>query len=303
VRIKYVQPEVCLQSYKSILGQRPIWDWRHDKLLWVDIYENKIIESDQNNFQEKHYIVSEGVTNILLQDNENYLMSSYDSLFSLHSSISKKDLLTKISLENSDNRINDADVDLNGQVWISTMDTQQKSETGKIICHNSALQPICYDNSYIISNGPIFDYERNVGYVTDSIKRIIYRFSMSDIENHRIQKKIFLSMNNVDGNPDGMAVDKNGNLWVAMWGSGKVCCFDVEGNIKLIVQLPVSKVTSCTFGGTDLNELYITTASVGLNDIELERQPHAGKLFKLITQEQGYASNCYRSDNSSNLYH
>ena len=303
MRIKYVQPEVCPQSYKSILGQRPIWDWRHDKLLWVDIYENKIIESDQNNSQEKHYIVSEGVTNILLQDNENYLMSSYDSLFSLHSSISKKDLLTKIPLENSYNRINDADVDLNGQVWISTMDTQQKSETGKIICHNSALQPICYDNSYIISNGPIFDYERNVGYVTDSIKRIIYRFSMSDIENNGIQKQVFLSMNNVDGNPDGMAVDKNGNLWVAMWGSGKVCCFDAEGNIKLIVQLPVSKVTSCTFGGTDLNELYITTASVGLNDIELERQPHAGKLFKLITQEQGYASNCYRSDNSTNLYH
>jgi len=99
VRIKYVQPEVCPQSYKSILGQRPIWDWRHDKLLWVDIYENKIIESDRNNSQEKHYIVSEGVTNILLQDNENYLMSSYDSLFSLHSSISKKDLLTKIPLE------------------------------------------------------------------------------------------------------------------------------------------------------------------------------------------------------------
>ena len=68
VRIKYVQPEVCPQSYKSILGQRPIWDWRHDKLLWVDIYENKIIESDQNNSQEKHYIVSEGVTNIFFHN-------------------------------------------------------------------------------------------------------------------------------------------------------------------------------------------------------------------------------------------
>jgi sugar lactone lactonase YvrE len=49
---------------------------------------------------------------------------------------------------------------------------------------------------------------------------------MSDIENNGIQKKVFLSMNNIDGNPDGMAVDKNGNLWVAMWGSGKVCCFN-----------------------------------------------------------------------------
>ena len=52
MRIKYEQPSVCHQSYKSVLGQRPIWDWRHDKLLWVDIYENKIIETDQDNNED-----------------------------------------------------------------------------------------------------------------------------------------------------------------------------------------------------------------------------------------------------------
>ena len=303
MKIKYEQPYVCYKSHKSVLGQRPIWDWRHDKLLWVDIYENKIIETDQANLKEKHYLVPEGVTNILLQDNENYLMSSYDSIFSLHSSIGKKKFLTKMNFENPDNRINDADIDLNGQVWISTMDTKQKMQTGKVICHDINLEPIYSDNSYIISNGPIFDYERNVGYVTDSIKRIIYRFSLKEVPKHGIRKNVFLSMNNIDGNPDGMTVDKNGNLWVAMWGSGKVCCFDKDSNLILILQLPVSKVTSCAFGGSDLNELFITTASVGLNDIESERQPHAGKLFKFITQEQGYASNCYRSENKTNLYH
>ena len=118
-----------------------------------------------------------------------------------------------------------------------------------------------------------------------------------------LKKNIFLSLNNIDGNPDGMTVDKKGNLWVAMWGSGKVCCFDKEANLKLILQLPVSKVTSCAFGGSELNDLYITTASVGLNDIEVERQPHAGKLFRFSTQEQGYASNCYKSKNAINLYH
>jgi len=303
MKVKYEKPFVCNSSYKSILGQRPIWDWRHDKLLWIDIHENKIIETDQNVQEENYYLIPEGVTNILLQDNENYLMSSFDSLFSLHSSISKKQLLTKINLKKNNDRINDADIDINGQVWISTMDTQQQSDTGMIIGYNSNFDPIFQDGSYIISNGPIFDYERNIGYVTDSIKRIIYSFSINDVSSNGFQKKIFLSLNNVDGNPDGMAVDKSGNLWVAMWGSGKVCCFDKNSNLKLILQLPVSKVTSCTFGGTNLNELYITTASVGLNDIEAERQPHAGKLFKFITQEQGYASNCYRSENTSNLYH
>ena len=303
MRIKYEQPSVCHQSYKSVLGQRPIWDWRHDKLLWVDIYENKIIETDQENRGERHFTVPDGVTNILLQDNKNYIMSSYDSIFSIHPSLSKKQLLTKIKFESPNNRINDADVDLNGQIWISTMDIQQKSQTGEVICHDTNLKPIYSDNSYIISNGPVFDYERNVGYVTDSIKRIIYIFSINDLSRNGINKKVFLSMNKIDGNPDGMTVDKKGNLWVAMWGSGKVCCFDKQGSLKLILQLPVSKVTSCTFGGKNLNELFITTASVGLNDIEAERQPHAGKLFKFVTQEQGYASNCYRSENIPDLYH
>ncbi len=303
MKVKYEQPTVFCNSYKSVLGQRPIWDWRHEKLLWIDVYENKIIETDQRNEKENHYIIKDGITNILLQDNDNYIISSYDSLFSLQSLIAKKKLLTKISFNNPYNRINDADIDLYGQVWISTMDTNQKTETGVIICHDTNLKPIQLDNSYIISNGPIFDYQRNIGYVTDSIKRIIYSFPIGGILKNGIQKKIFLSMNNIDGNPDGMTVDKNGNLWVAMWGSGKVCCFDKEAKLKLILQLPVSKVTSCTFGGSEFNELYITTASVGLNDIEAERQPHAGKLFSFTTQEQGYASNCYRSDNTISMYH
>ena len=303
MKIKYEQPIVLHQSYKSILGQRPIWDWRKDKLFWIDIYENKIIKTDQDSIEENQYLVPEGITNILLQDNEKYLISSNDSIFSLQPSMIKKNLIAKVNFENQDNRINDANIDLNGFVWLSTMDTKQKTETGKIICYDVNLDPIITDSSYIISNGPTFDYERNIGYVTDSIKRVIYRFSLKEISKNGVYKSVFLSMNKIDGNPDGMTVDKKGNLWVAMWGSGKVCCFDKDGNLKIILQLPVSKVTSCTFGGYDLNELFITTASVGLNDIESERQPHAGKLFKFSTQEQGYAANCYRSENSRNLYH
>ena len=71
MQIKYEQPFVCENSYKSILGQRPLWDWRQDKLLWIDIHENKIIETDQDIQKENFYLVPEGITNILLQDNEN----------------------------------------------------------------------------------------------------------------------------------------------------------------------------------------------------------------------------------------
>ena len=175
------------------------------------------------------------------------------------------------------------------------MNKLQTTPTGEILQYSRELNEINTDKSYIISNGPIFDYERKKAYVTDSIKRIIYQFPMNE-KNGIKNKKIFLSFTLSDGNPDGMTIDKNGNLWVAMWGTGKVCCFNKNAELKLILQLPVSKVTSCTFGGNDMNILYITTASIGLNEVEYERQPHAGKIFSYQTAEIGYGENCFKSD-------
>ena len=106
MKVKYEKPFVCNSSYKSILGQRPIWDWRHDKLLWIDIHENKIIETDQNVQEENYYLIPEGVTNILLQDNENYLMSSFDSLFSLHSSIEETYIVALTANASSQDKLN-----------------------------------------------------------------------------------------------------------------------------------------------------------------------------------------------------
>lgn len=81
------------------------------------------------------------------------------------------------------------------------------------------------------------------------------------------------------GNPDGLTVDADGGLWVAMSGGGEVLRVSPGGEVTGTVRLPVSRVTSCTFGGTQLTELYITTASHGLNDEQRRRQVHAGAVF------------------------
>ena len=298
--IKYDQPDTKNDSYKSILGQRPLWDWRHDKFYWIDIYENMLIETDYILENEKKTLMPKGITNILLKDTKNFLIISNDSVFDYDLNNNKKLLIKKIYISNKQNRINDGIIDLKGHLWLATMNQLQICSTGEVLHYSKELKKFYSDKSYIVSNGPIFDYERNKGYVTDSIKRVIYYFSTNE-ENGIQNKKIFLSFSFTDGNPDGMTIDKNGNLWVAMWGAGKVCCFNKDAQLKLILQLPVSKVTSCTFGGSNLSTLYITTASIGLDEIEHERQPHAGKIFIYETKEEGYGANCFQLESSNRL--
>ena len=93
--------------------------------------------------------------------------------------------------------------------------------------------------------------------------------------------KPLVTIDRAAGAPDGMTIDSSGCLWVALWGGSAVICYDPKSNKFLNkIELPISQVSSCTFGGENLDELYITSARVGLNDEQLQLEPLAGALFK-----------------------
>ena len=87
---------------------------------------------------------------------------------------------------------------------------------------------------------------------------------------------------------DGMAIDQEGMIWVAFWGGSVVKRFDPNSGQQIdSIELPVTQVTACAFGGDHLDELYITTAALGLDDTALAQQPLAGSLFKVKTSVKG----------------
>jgi sugar lactone lactonase YvrE len=94
-----------------------------------------------------------------------------------------------------------------------------------------------------------------------------------------------------EGKPDGMTIDSEGMLWIALWGGGCVGRWDPRAGVRLgTASVHALRVTSCAFGGTDLDELYITTARIGLSDSELADQPHAGGLFRIRPGVAGVAA-------------
>ena len=118
-------------------------------------------------------------------------------------------------------------------------------------------------------------------YYTDTITKTVDAFDY-DVDSGNIEnRRVFIDLTAADvGSPDGLAMDDEGCLWLATWGSGAVRRFAPDGSPLTVVNVPVPATSSCAFGGADLGDLYITTATYNLTEAELEESPNAGGLFR-----------------------
>jgi sugar lactone lactonase YvrE len=124
-------------------------------------------------------------------------------------------------------------------------------------------------------------------YHNDSARQVTYVFDM--VDGQATNRRTFLQFGEGDGYPDGMTVDSEACLWIAFWDGGCVRRFSPEGEWLETVEMPVSRPTSCAFGGAEFDRLYVTSASVGLDEKAIEMQPNAGGLFMLSPGVRGLA--------------
>jgi sugar lactone lactonase YvrE len=137
------------------------------------------------------------------------------------------------------------------------------------------------DQGYIITNGPAFSPDGTTLYHNDTGQRRIYSFECDPETGTLGDRHIFAEIPEELGYPDGLTVDADGGLWCALWGGWRVTRFTPDGEIDRDLKLPASQVTSCTFGGENLDTLFVTTASIGLTSEQRAAQPEAGGLFAL----------------------
>ena len=175
------------------------------------------------------------------------------------------------------NRTNDGTVDEQGRLWFGTMDDDEHRTTGAVWCldrgklHHSGV-------TTVVTNGPAISIDGRFLYHVDSGNRTIWRFALG-AEPVLTGGEVFIQLSSSQGHPDGVVVDSEGCLWVALWGGWGVRRYAPDGTLLAHVALPCARVTKLAFGGTDLKTAYVTTARVGLSDAELAEQPLAGSLF------------------------
>jgi sugar lactone lactonase YvrE len=134
--------------------------------------------------------------------------------------------------------------------------------------------------SVTISNGLAWSKDKKTLYYIDTPTHKIVAFDFDVASGKISNKRGVIRIAKEEGSPDGMTIDSDDMLWIAHWGGWQVTRWNPQTGQQLDrIALPVSKVTSCTFGGDTLEDLYITTASVDLSEHEMKEQPLAGTLF------------------------
>ena len=108
-------------------------------------------------------------------------------------------------------------------------------------------------------------------------------------------RRPFALIADTPGVPDGLTIDADGGIWVALWGGAQVRRYSPDGRVTDIVNLPVEQPTSCTFGGDAGDTLYITTARLGLTDAQLAVSPLAGSVFACRPGYRGHPAHAFSS--------
>ncbi|AOJ68836.1 MULTISPECIES: SMP-30/gluconolactonase/LRE family protein [Burkholderia] len=276
---------ICIWDVAAELGEGPIWSDAERSVYFVDIKSQRVHRLNVDSRQASSW-AAPAQPGFLAPLADGGLASG------LEDGIYRFDTITGAFLKIIDvesnipgNRLNDGYVDRRGRLWFGSMDDSERQARGTLYRVQPNGRPIACDTGYVITNGPAVSPDGRVMYHADTLNRVIYAFDV-DEEGMLARKRRFVSISG-GGYPDGMAVDANGFVWVALFGGARIERFSPDGALTDQIHFPCDNVTKLVFGGDDLRTVYVTTARKGLSNTALQRQPHAGGLFEFRADVPG----------------
>ena len=198
-------------------------------------------------------------------------------------------------------RLNDAKCDNGGRIWCGSMDSESGVARGRL--YRLDVDGTCSPalGSFLTPNGPVFSIDERILYLADTRKSVIYAYDHDPATGSLGDQRIFADLGAFPGGPDGATLDEEGYLWSAQWDGGCLLRLDPRGAIDRIVTLPVSKPTSCCFGGPDYRQLFVTTATRGLSGERLRAEPLAGSVLVLDVATGGFPPARFGSRHQENV--
>ncbi|KAH1017172.1 hypothetical protein HUJ05_007872 [Dendroctonus ponderosae] len=277
-----------------VLGEGPHWDIETQNLYIVDIFGKSIHKFNASTGQHSKAIFDKPVSFIVpVKGQRNKFVISlereicvitWDGISERPSKIEK---LAEVD-QDTQNRINDGKCDPRGRLWAGTMGPEPEPghfqpEAGSLFSLDGG-EVTTFATKVGISNGLAWNTKLGKFYYNDSLVKRVDEFDY-DINSGVIsnRKTIFtFSKHDIDGLPDGMTIDADGNLWVAVFNGSSVIKIDPRKPETLLetIKVPAKQTTSVAWGGIDLNILYVTSASMTVDGVEL-LPPNHGATFQI----------------------
>ncbi|MET7486325.1 SMP-30/gluconolactonase/LRE family protein [Streptomyces sp. NPDC005538] len=271
--------EVAVRT-EATLGEGPTWDAAAGRLIWIDVLGSRVHTYDPASGARTVRVTEQHVGaakprvggGLVLNLRDGIGLVDVDGAFRWlhHEPVPGR-------------RANDAAVAPDGALWAGTMRYDEAPCGGTLsrVTGDGSVELVLDDVA--VSNGTGWSPDGRLMYYVDSPTRRIDVFEYAD--GRVANRRRFAEIESGAGSPDGLTVDADGCVWVALWGGGAVRRYSPDGELERVIPMPVPLVTACAFGGADLTDLYVTTARVGLE----APHPVAGSLLVVPGAGKGLA--------------
>jgi sugar lactone lactonase YvrE len=280
-------PAILVADVHAVLGEGPIWVAAEQALYWVDIKGRLVFRLNEDGSLDT-WPAPFRIGSLAPREAGGFIAGTEHGIAHVDLVAERFELLFDPEEERETNRFNDGKVDRSGRFFAGTMDDEENEATGAFYRIDKSLQCARIEDGFRVTNGPAFSPDGRIMYANDSARQLTFAYT-AGADGIPGGRREFVRWGEADGYPDGMTVDAEGCLWVAFWDGWCVRRVSPEGERLGEWRVPVSRPTSVAFGGPDLDRLYVTSASIGLDAEALQLQPNAGGLFMLDVGVSGIA--------------
>ena len=287
--------ELALET-KSKLGEGAIWNPVNNRLYWVDISGGLLNIYNPVTNANMELRTGQSTSAVVPSESGKAIVALQNGIYQMDIKTGSKKLIIDPDSSISTNRYNDGKCDPAGRFWLGTMSNEGKKD-GALYCmfEDGTAKKVLEGIS--ISNGIVWSNDHSKMYYIDTPTQQVKAYDFSVETGEISNEKIVIEIPSNNGAPDGMTIDENGNLWIALWGGAAVACWNpATGEMIDKIDVPAKNVTSCAFGDEDLGTLYITTATEGLDKNTLKKYPLSGGLFKTKPGVKGVPAYFYKGN-------
>jgi sugar lactone lactonase YvrE len=253
------------------LGEGPVWDARSSTLRWVDIERGEVHRFDPAAGTDTFFEVGERVGTVAVRAAGGLVLGTQSGLYTCLDDGGRLTRLHGIDTDPPGGRCNDGKADPWGRFWVGTM-LEGADGAGALyrLDPDHSLHTVL--TGVGVSNGLAWSPDGRTMYYIDTTTGGVDALDHDPSSGAVTARRRLIDIDR--GHPDGMTIDAEGCLWVALWDGWGVQRHASDGRLLTTVEVPAQRVTSCTFAG---DTLYITTARIGVRDFA--DQPAAGSLF------------------------
>lgn len=299
--IKGFKPKVA-SSEQAGLGEGACWDPITKRLLWVDIYAGKIFRHDPVTKEDSVIETFQPIGTVVPYTKKHVVAALLKGICVID--VRQKKVIEYIGNPEAQNvftRWNDGKVcPFDGRLWVGSMGILKQEGFGSLYSVDTEKKIKTHLSDLTISNGICWSLDGSTMYHIDTPTHTVCAFDYDAKQGSISKKRVVVTVKEDMGAPDGMTIDNEGKLWVALFGGSAVARYDPEnGTLIAKIKLPVEQSTSVAFGGDNLDQLYITTGAEGFTKKDYKNQPKAGCLFQVDmskTTIRGVASGVFKSE-------